>query len=41
MSENIGMYPETETWNPFVGCLYDCLYCEKSFKAQAKRRKKS
>jgi hypothetical protein len=26
------MYPDTETWNPFVGCLYDCSYCEDSFK---------
>jgi len=26
-------------WNPFQGCLYDCIYCEKSFKAQAKRQK--
>ena len=26
------MYPETKTWNPFLGCLYDCVYCESSFK---------
>ena len=26
--------------NIFVGCRYDCVYCEKSFKAQMKRRKK-
>ena len=31
------MYPETKTWNPFVGCLYDCVYCEPSFKRQLKR----
>ena len=31
------MYPETKTWNPFVGCLFDCVYCEKSFKRQLKR----
>ena len=31
------MYPETKTWNPFVGCRFDCLYCEKSFKRQLKR----
>lgn len=31
------MYPETKTWNPFVGGLYDCIYCEKSFKRQLKR----
>ncbi len=32
-----GMYPDTKTWNPFVGCRYDCVYCEKSFKQQLKR----
>ena len=26
-------------WNIFVGCNYDCIYCEKSFKAQLKRQK--
>ena len=26
------MYPETKTYNPFLGCLYDCVYCESSFK---------
>lgn len=26
-------------WNPFVGCRFDCLYCRKSFQAQAKRQK--
>lgn len=26
------MYPETKTWNPFLGCLFDCVYCEPSFK---------
>lgn len=26
------MYPETRTWNPFLGCRYDCVYCESSFK---------
>ena len=31
------MYPETKTWNPFVGCLFDCVYCEPSFKRQIKR----
>jgi len=31
------MYPDTKTWNPFVGCNYDCVYCEKSFKRQFKR----
>jgi len=31
------MYPDTKTWNSFVGCRYDCFYCEKSFKRQLKR----
>lgn len=31
------MYPDTKTWNPFVGCHFDCIYCEKSFKRQLKR----
>jgi len=32
-----GMYPDTKTWNPFVGCSFDCVYCEKSFKRMLKR----
>ena len=31
------MYPDTKTWNPFVGCRFNCIYCEKSFKRQLKR----
>ncbi len=31
------MYPDTKTWNPFVGCRFDCVYCEPSFKRQLKR----
>lgn len=31
------MYPDTKTVNFFVGCHYDCVYCEKSFKRQLKR----
>jgi DNA repair photolyase len=35
------MYRQSvESWNPFVGCGYDCAYCESSFKRQMKRRKK-
>jgi len=35
------MYRESiEPWNPFVGCGYDCVYCESSFKRQMKRRKR-
>ena len=33
------MYEETKTWNPFVGCLFGCVYCKPSFQAQLKRRK--
>jgi len=31
------MYPDTGTWNPFVGCRYDCVYCRPSFQRQVKR----
>ncbi|MBL7077756.1 MAG: DUF5131 family protein [Kiritimatiellae bacterium] len=27
------------SWNPFVGCGFDCTYCGPSFQQQAKRRK--
>ena len=33
------MYENTKTWNPFVGCKYDCIYCKPSFQAQLKRLK--
>ena len=33
------MYKETKTWNPFKGCLFDCVYCKPSFQNQAKRQK--
>ena len=33
------MYADAKTWNPFKGCLFDCTYCEPSFKKQAKRQK--
>ena len=33
------MYKDTKTWNPFKGCGFDCIYCEPSFKRQAKRQK--
>lgn len=32
-----GMYPNTKTWNPFLGCRFDCFYCEKSFKRVLRR----
>ncbi|RLI84558.1 hypothetical protein DRP07_00625 [Archaeoglobales archaeon] len=34
------MYENVKTWNPFVGCKHDCVYCKPSFQRQAKRRKK-
>lgn len=33
------MYKNTVTWNPFKGCGFDCIYCDPSFKRQAKRQK--
>ena len=35
------MYTDVETWNPFKGCLFDCIYCKPSFQAQAKRQKQN
>ena len=32
-----GMYPEADTWNPFVGCYHNCIYCKPSFQNQQKR----
>ena len=26
------MSKDTKSWNPFVGCKFDCLYCEASYK---------
>ncbi|MEM2738278.1 MAG: hypothetical protein QXK93_04770 [Candidatus Bathyarchaeia archaeon] len=31
------MYTDTKTWNPFVGCLHNCIYCVPSFQQQVKR----
>ncbi|WP_456469669.1 DUF5131 family protein [Archaeoglobus sp.] len=34
------MYENVKTWNPFVGCRFNCVYCIPSFQRQAKRRRK-
>ena len=31
------MYDNTKTWNPAVGCNFDCVYCRPSFQRQLKR----
>jgi len=33
------MYANAKTYNPFVGCRFDCIYCKPSFQAQMKRQK--
>lgn len=38
--EKKNMYGDSKhQWNVCVGCLFNCGYCEKSFKAQMKRQK--
>lgn len=32
------MYSDAITWNVFVGCEFDCIYCKKSFQAQMRRQ---
>jgi hypothetical protein len=27
----VNEYRDTKSWNPFVGCRYDCVYCKPSF----------
>lgn len=39
MKKKTNMYDKAKTWNPFRGCRYDCIYCDPSFKRQAKRLK--
>jgi len=39
MNEKTRMYAGAKTWNPFKGCLFDCVYCKPTFQAQAKRPK--
>lgn len=33
------MYKYAKTWNPFVGCRFNCIYCKPSFQQQLKRQK--
>jgi len=42
MAKKTNMYSKSKKqWNPFVGCEHDCLYCQSSFQAQLKRRRKN
>ena len=38
MNQKTRMYADVKTWNPFKGCLFDCIYCIPSFQLQAKRQ---
>jgi hypothetical protein len=31
VSDSMSMYRDTKSWNPFVGCNFDCTYCKPSF----------
>lgn len=33
------MYEGTKTWNPHVGCYFECVYCRPSFQRQLKRQR--
>ncbi len=35
---NHNMYKGAITWSPFVGCRFNCSYCQPSFKRQMRRR---
>ncbi len=40
MAKKTNMYSlNIKTWSPFVGCRFGCIYCKRSFQAQAKRQK--
>lgn len=41
MYKNEKTHKPIPTWNPFVGCHFNCVYCEKSFKRQLKRQKRN
>jgi len=41
MKNKNNMYSKSvKQWNPFAGCRHDCKYCQSSFQAQLKRRRK-
>ena len=38
MEKKNNMYElSVKSWNPFVGCEHDCVYCRSSFQRQLKR----
>lgn len=40
MNKKGNMYEDNvKSWNLFVGCKFNCIYCKKSFQAQMKRQK--
>lgn len=39
MKKQTNMYKlSKKSWTPFHGCEFDCIYCDKSYKAMAKRQ---
>ncbi len=38
MEKKSHMYDKAQTWNPFKGCSFDCVYCVPTFQLQAKRQ---
>ena len=32
------VYADTQTWNPFKGCRFNCVYCGPTFQRQSKRQ---
>jgi hypothetical protein len=34
---NGNMYKDVKTWNPYVGCKYNCVYCKPSFQRMVRR----
>ena len=37
MKTKQNMYANVRTWNPFLGCKFDCIYCGPSFKRMVRR----